>query len=131
MFKQLTVLAFIASSASFALPAHGCDMHGAGFGGFGSAGAHWKPYSFAPNRTPYAAEQKTIEEPAMPKPLAETAPAKTLMSKTLTSKTLASKNLLAKKARPSFSNAANRAALAAKKSIAQKSKIADSAKQPL
>ena len=126
MFKQLTVLALIASFASFALPAHGCDMHGAGFGGFGSAGAHWKPYSFAPNRTPYAAEQKTIEEPAMPKPLAETAPAKTLMSKTL-----ASKNLLAKKARPSFSNAANRAALAAKKSIAQKSKIADSAKQPL
>ena len=126
MFKQLTVLALIASCASFALPAHGCDMHGAGFGGFGSAGAHWKPYSFAPNRTPYAAEQKTIEEPAMPKPLAETAPAKTLMSKTL-----ASKNLLAKKARPSFSNAANRAALAAKKSIAQKSKIADSAKQPL
>lgn len=121
MLKQLTALALIASCASFALPAHGCDMHGAGFGGFGSAGAHWKPYSFAPNRTPYAAEQKTIEEPAMPKPLAETAPAKTL----------ASKNLPAKKARPSFSNAANRAALAAKKSIAQKSKIADSDKQPL
>ena len=110
MLKQLTALAVIASFSGLALPAHGCDMHGAGFGGFGSAGAHWKPYSPAPNRSAYAAPEKKTEETAMPKPLVESTPAK--------------------KARPSFSNAANRAALAAKKSMAKKSE-ADNAKQPL
>lgn len=112
MFKRLTALAVIASLASFAMPAHGCDMHGAGFGGFGSAGSHWKPFSPAPNRSAYVAPEEKSEQTAMPKPLVDTAPAK--------------------KARPSFSNAASRAALAAKKTLVQKTEAsADSAKQPL
>ena len=108
MFKRLTALAVIASLASFAMPAHGCDMHGAGFGGFGSAGSYWKPVSPAPNSAKDVAPEVKAEQTAMPKPLVEAVPAK--------------------KARPSFSNAARRAALEAKKTLAQKS---DSAKQPL
>lgn len=111
MFKPLTALAVIASFSGLSLPAHSCDMHGAGFGGFESMGAHWKPYSPAPNKSAFIAPEEKTQETAMPKPLVESVPVK--------------------KAKPRFSNAANRAALAAKKSIAQKSKIADSAKQPL
>ena len=97
MTKYFVTTALFLIPVAFAAPASACEMHGGGFGAFGNQGAHWKAF----NPRAYDADPAFdgVDETLMtPVPPART--------------------------RPSFSNAANRAAMIAKARVARKNKEA-------
>jgi len=85
------------TTCAFALPAAACDMHGL-FGGFGNGNYSWKPYNPGTYSEDPAVLEKKTDEAALITPIPS------------------------KKTKPSFSNAANRAALVAKANLAKKAK---------
>jgi len=98
MMKYFVSTAVIVIASATAVPAIACDMHGAGFGAFGNSGANWQPYTPRTyTEDPAFLDQNETDYAALTP-------------------------LPAQKTRPSFSNAANRAAIAAKSKAAQKAK---------
>lgn len=106
MSKIVIIGTLIVSISALALPAHACDMHFGGGFDFRNPNANWQSYH-PPTPTPPASTQ---------------APA--LGNENTDQASLASP-VPAEKARPSFSNAANRAAVLAKTRLAQKTKDQD------
>jgi len=103
MLKKITIGTSAVIMMSLAIPAAACDFHGGGFGAFGIPGATWTPYEpQAYTEDPALSEQNKDAALVTPRPTA--------------------------KARPSFSNAANRAASIAKSRVAKKTK--DQALEP-
>ncbi len=86
----------IAATFSFGSVSYACDMHGAGFGGFSLRNAPWQSYEPQASTTDPAFSEDRLITP-------ETA--------------------LSTKKRPSFSNAANMAALKAKAKIEKKREL--------
>ena len=101
MMKTLVIGALITATSALALPAHACDMHGGGGFGFGNPNANWQAYN----------PRVSTQDPALWNENTEQA---SLMTAVPT-----------EKARPSFSNAANRAALLAKARLVKKTKGQD------
>jgi len=95
MLKLITISALVITTSAMTLPAYACGFHGGGFGGFGNA--NWKPYN----------PQISTEDPA-------------LLNRDISQTSLTLKPSI--NTRPSFSNAANRAALIAKARVAKKVK---------
>ena len=87
MKKYFVSTAVIVIASATTVPAIACDMHGAGFGAFGNTGANWQPYS----------PRTYTEDPAF-------------LDQNETDYAAVTP-LPPKKVRPSFSNAANRAAI--------------------
>jgi len=95
MLKKIIIGSLVIATSAMALPAYACGMHGGGFG-FGNPNASWESYnprSFTTDPALLGNEDASLVTP-MP----------------------------AQKARPSFSNVANRAALLAKSRMAKKAK---------
>ena len=109
MDKIVIIGTLIVSISALALPAHACDMHFGGGFDFRNPNANWQSYHppTPPTSTPPASTQ-----------------ALALGSENTDQASLASP-VPAEKARPSFSNAANRAAVLAKTRLAQKTKDQD------
>jgi len=97
MVKTIVIGALLITTSAVVLPAYACDMHGGGFG-FGNPNANWQSYNPRSYTTDPALLGLEGDEAALitPVPL--------------------------QKARPNFSNAANRAALIAKSRMAKKAK---------
>ena len=98
MTRYFVTTALFLIPVALAAPASACEMHGGGFGVFGNQGASWKAY----NPRAYNADPAFdgVDENLMtPVPPA--------------------------KARPSFSNVANRAAMIAKARVAKKAQEAE------
>jgi len=98
MMKYFVSTAVIVIASATAVPAIACDMHGAGFGAFGNNGANWQPYSPRTYTEDPAFLDQNTDDYASVTPLPS------------------------EKTRPSFSNAANRAAMKAKARAAKKTK---------
>ncbi len=97
MLRLFTIISLFFTASAVTLPASACDMHGGGFG-FGNPTANWQSYNPRSYTTdPALLGLKDIEASAI-------------------------KPIPPQKTRPSFSNAANRAALIAKSRVAQKAK---------
>ena len=101
MMKSLVFGAFITATSALALPTYACDMHGGGGFGFGNPNANWQSYN----------PRVSTQDPALWNENTKQASWMTPVP--------------AEKARPSFSNAANRAALLAKTRLAKKTKDQD------
>jgi len=99
MTKYFVTTALFLIPVTFAAPAMACEMHGGGFGAFGNQGANWKAYNPRAYNTDPSFLDGVDETLMTPVPAA--------------------------KPRPSFSNAANRAAMIAKARVAKKAKDAD------
>jgi len=93
MMKNFIIGALVTTTSAVALPAYACGFHGGGYGGFGNA--NWKPYN----------PRVSTEDPVL-----------------LNKDTTAITPLPIGDTRPSFSNAANRAAQIAKARVAKKAK---------
>jgi len=98
MIKTVVIGALITTTSALAVPAYACGFHGGGFGGFGNA--NWKPYN----------PRVSTEDPAF-------------LNKDTSQASLTLRPI--EDTRPSFSNAANRAALIAKARVAKKAKNRD------
>jgi len=101
MLKRLTLSLIVISTSAFAIPAIACDFHGAGAGynSYRIPGAEWKPY----NPRVYTEDPTLFDQDTGEAVLITPRP----------------------KERPSFSNAANRAATLAKSRMARKVKTQD------
>jgi len=97
MKKTLIIGALFATTSALAVPAYACDMHGGAYG-FGNPNANWKTYN----------PRVSTEDPAL---LNQNAEIDTMITP-----------IPPEKKRPSFSNAANRAAVVAKSRMAKKAK---------
>ena len=115
MDKIFIIGTLIVSISALALPAHACDMHFGGGFDFRNPNANWQSYH-PPTPTP------------TPTPPPSTPPASTqalALGNENTDQASLVSPVPAEKARPSFSNAANRAAVLAKTRLAQKTKDQD------
>lgn len=97
MKNTLIPAVLLLTSISFSGVSYACDLHGAGYGNFGIAGANWEPYN----------------------PQVSTIDPSSLGNKYSTSVDFSA--LPAQKTKPSFSNAASIAATKAKARISEKS----------
>jgi len=88
--------AFILSSLSLGEVAYACDMHGGGFGAFGMGNANWQTFNPKASTFDPAYRDNVVISP------------------------MDGKELSQEKSKPSFSNAANIAALRAKARLAKK-----------
>ena len=93
MLKTILIGSLLTTASALALPAYACGFHGGGFGN-----VNWQPYNPRASYEDPALLNKNYEETSLITPIP------------------------AEKARPSFSNAANRAALIAKARLAKKTK---------
>lgn len=98
--------AVVIASLSFGGAAFACDLHGAGYGGYGLRNAPWQPYN----------PQVSTSDPAFDEDGFRT-PIPT--------------DLVPPKAKPSFSNAANSAASKAKRRVSKKAGSDKSEKQAI
>lgn len=100
--RFITITSLFIATSAVTLPAQACDMHGGGFS-FGSSNANWQAYN----------PQSSTTDPSF---LGLDSDDANYMTR-----------VPAEKPRPSFSSAANRAALIAKSRLAKKAK--DTAKE--
>ena len=104
MMKKFAIGTLIITASSMALPAFACDMHGGGGWRLGNASANWQSY----NPQSYTTDPSLLDEKSGAALVSQLPP---------------------KKTNPSFSNAANRAAILAKSRLAKKAS-ADTPKSP-
>ena len=101
MMKSLVIGTFITVTSAVALPAYACDLHAGGGFSFGSPNANWQSYNPRSSTIDPALIGTDYDDASLITPVPPQKP------------------------RPSFSNAANRAALLAKTRLAKKTKDQD------
>ena len=118
MLKTFSIAVGFSTMMALAIPVSACEFHGPGFSSYGIPGANWAPY----NPESYLHNPAVLNQSAEETAIVTPSP-KNLRSETISPETkLSVKAQSTKRSRPSFSNAANRAASLAKARTAQKVK---------